>query len=77
VSLTPGQLICTTLSTRWQSTKYWDCNNLEWIHLPIGTVCLVVEVSTQDVKFIARDRQYIIQNCYYDELGNPIWCNIL
>lgn len=75
--LRAGQLIMTQVNDQWQSTKYWDAVEHEWIDVKTGSVCLVISVDPQKVLFTHSDRVYTIHNCYDGIDGTPVWCSKL
>ena len=75
--LKSGQLVLTQTSEQWQSTKYWDAVENEWIDIKEGSACLIISVDLQKVMFTHSGRMYSIHNCYDSEDGIPVWCRKL
>lgn len=77
MSLKAGQLVATQHNDQWQSTKYWDYIDHEWIDIEVGSACLIISVDPQNVLFTHSGRIYTIHNCYNGEDGMPVWCRKL
>lgn len=75
--LRAGQLIMTQVNDQWQSTKYWDTIEHEWVDIKTGSPCLVISVDLKKVLFISAGRTFSIHNCYDSADGIPVWCSKL
>ena len=75
--LKSGQLVATQVNDMWQSKKYWDFLEGQWIDVSIGSVCLVISVDLQRVVFMVAGRLCSIHNCYDTADGMPVWCRKL
>jgi hypothetical protein len=69
-----GQLVTTQVNEQWQSTKYWDDVNHEWIDIKAGSACLIISIDPHKVLFTHSGRVCTIHNCYNGDDGVPVWC---
>lgn len=75
--LKPGMLAKTATTDKWQSSKYWNRNNMDWEVIPSHSPILIIYINEQKVDFLYEESIFSIHNCYNDEQGNPYWCDPL